>query len=223
MPIRNLNNIAVCDFETTGNNPNECEPIEIACQIYNERSLELIPGAEFDMMCRPNVEIDPKVYDITGIKPEDVQKAPPIKLVYPKFVEFLLQYNVEKTKWSALLFCGQNSIYFDRPIHERMLTKYCKGIESEKVFRQRSLDLMDMTHLWFHNEKDPSGYGLDAMRQYFGLSGEGHHRALKDVADTAAIMTKLLSFGREISRIYCPKMKDFFKKKNGKKYKVEVV
>lgn len=215
MPIRVQNNYCVIDFETTSVDPHQCYPIEIAAKIYNSRSLEPIEGAEFDSMCRPPKThvIDPKVYDITNIKPEEVEKATPIEIIYPKLVDWLLKYNPEGTKWTALIFVGQNVTFFDRIIHERMMESFVKGTKSEKVFRSRNIDLMDLSWMWFENTKELGGYGLNELRKFYGISTDKAHRAMKDVQDTGWIIMRMLKFNRELAGRYLPKMKNAYNKK----------
>lgn len=213
MPIRS-NNLCVVDFETTGVDPNTCYPVEIAAKIYNERSLEPIPEAEFNQLCRPpktHTWDVMKTQEITGIKPEEVENASPINVIYPKFVDWLLKYNAEGNLWTALVFCGQNVSLYDMIIHNRMMDEFCPKISKEKVFRNRYVDLMDIMYLWGSNSKELKGYSLSELRRFMGLPLDKQHRALVDVSHTGLIITRFLKLHRELSKIYIPQMENCFK------------
>ena len=167
------------------------------------------------MLCKPPKDhvIDYiKLKEITGIVKEEVEKATPIEIAYPKFVDWLLKYNAEGNVWSALIMVGQNADLYDKVIHERMLALYCKGIAKDKVFRTRPIDLMNITNLWFENTHDLPGYGLTALREFFGMPLDKQHRGLVDVQHTGWIVMKMLKLHRELARIYLPKMANSYKK-----------
>lgn len=214
MPIRK-SHYAVIDFETTSVNPLECYPIELAGKIYNSRSLEPIDGAEFCSLCRPPKDhpVDYiKTKEITGITKEEIEGASPIEIVYQKFVDWLLKYNQENNKWTALIPCTQNGTFFDLIIHQRMMHLYAKNIPTEKVFRNRGIDLMDITQLWFENTNDLESYGLTALRKFFGIPLDKQHRGLIDCEHTGWIAMKMLKFHRQLATTYLPDMQNAYSK-----------
>jgi DNA polymerase III epsilon subunit-like protein len=212
MPIK-VNHYVCIDFETNGLDPHTCFPIEIAAKVYNGRSLEPIPNAEFSEYCKPpeGTIIEPKIWDITKIDPKAIDSASSIKLVYPKFIEFVGKYNVEGNKWTAPIVCGFNSNRYDVIIHNRMLAEYGKKGKNTICFSpMRQVDLYDLIYYWFSNTKELEGYSLNDLRRYMGISTDGAHRAMKDVEDTAKIFFRFMKFHRELSEIYTPRFKGCF-------------
>ena len=213
MPIKNNSHLVIFDFETTGLDTTKCQPYEIAAKIYNERSLEPIPNAEFVMLCRPSKDctIEEESLKITGVKREDIEKASPIEIVYPKFIEWLLKYNPEQSKWTAPIACGHNINRFDILIHRNMMLKF--GKKYKYSFNEmHTIDLMDLARLFFSNTNEITAYNLNALRQFFGIPTEGAHRALKDVEDAGWMITKLLRFQRKIVDTHLNKMKNAYSK-----------
>lgn len=214
MPIK-LNYYIVIDLETTGLDTNVIQPIEIAGKVINSRSLEPIPGAEFCELCRPtkDCQINPEVYEKTGITAEMVENAPSIEVVWPKFHDFIMKYNPEKNTWTAPIAVGYNIARFDLPIANRMNDLFLKKSKKTVMFNPvRHIDLYDIFYLWFENTNDVPGMGLDAMRSFFGISSIGSHRAMKDVDDVITIFSRFLRWHRELAEQYLPKMKNAFKK-----------
>ncbi len=151
------------------------------------------------------------MWQITGIKPENIEKAAPVKLIYQKFIDFVGKYNAESNKWTAPTVCGFNINKFDLLIHQRMLKEYGKKKEETLCFStMRTIDLYEQLFYWFSNTKDLQGYGLNNLRQYMGISTIGSHRALVDVIDTGKILMRFLKMYRGLAEIYLPKMKDAF-------------
>ena len=215
MAIREIH-YAVFDFETTGLDVNKVQPYEIACQIYNGRSLEPIEGATFVSLCKPtkDCEIEQTSLQITGIKYEEIMEAVSIEIIYQKFCDFLLKYNPEFTKWTAPIACGHNIRNFDLPIHERMMKQFCKKKSDTVAFSNiRVVDLMDLSLYWFENVKEIQSDSLNSLRNFFGIDCKGAHRGLKDVEDTGWIIMKLMNFHRNLIDVYLPKMKNAFKKR----------
>lgn len=209
-----MTNFIVYDLETTGKYAETAEPIEIAAKIYNSRSLEPIPGAIFSEFCKPKGKVDPEVWDITKIDPKNVETAPSIEVVFPKFIDFVSQYNPEKNIWTAPIACGHNIRKYDNVIINRMLEAYGKKKKDTVMFSpMRDIDLMEVASLWFDNTKDLENYKLDTIRRFMGLSTDGAHRALRDVEDCGQIIMKFIKFHRQLSEHYLPNIKDCFKRK----------
>ena len=59
----NLHKIAVIDFETTGINPDTCEPTQLAAVMVDPRKLEIIEGSEFNTLI-----IVSKCFKFTSLK-----------------------------------------------------------------------------------------------------------------------------------------------------------
>lgn len=75
--------------------------------------------------------------------------------------------------------------------------------EETLFYPMGDLDLQDVLWFWFENNPDIKSYGMDAMREYFGISTEGAHMADKDAMDTAELILKFL----KLHRHYGPKIK----------------
>ena len=215
MPIKNLHYV-VYDLETTGRDPLTCEPIEIAAKIYHGRSLEAIPEATFSMLCKPSADVivEQEALDVNKITREQLEQASPISIVFPKFVEFVSKYNTEAgSKWGAPIAAGHNIVNYDNVIIKRMLEKFGKKKSDTVLFNNMfSVDLMNLSYWWFHNDKGLPSYKLDSLREYFGIDKSGAHRALKDVEDCGAIIMRFLKFNRELAQLYLPKIKGAFRK-----------
>lgn len=216
MPIK-MNPICVVDLETTGLDTAVVQPIQIACKLYNARSLEPIPGSEFNEYCKPSKDckIDPQVYQITKIDPSIIDTAPDIKFVWNKFIDHVLSFNTEKNKWTAPIGAGHNHIGYDLPIINRMNTLFCKK-KSETVlfYKLHMIDTLDLCWYLFENTNETSSYSLDTLRDFFGISKVGAHNAAKDVEDCGMILARLLKFNREVTKRYLPKMKNCFKEES---------
>ena len=63
--------VAVIDFETTGPNPNECAPVQIAVSIWERGELQSIDG----WLIQPGRLIPPEASNIHGITDEMVADA----------------------------------------------------------------------------------------------------------------------------------------------------
>lgn len=214
MPIKMIP-ICVFDFETTGLDTSVAQPIQIACKLYNPRSLEPIPGSEFSEYCKPEktCKIEPIVWQITKIDPKVIEAATDVKFVFNKFIEHVLSFNTEKNKWTAPIAAGHNIIGFDLPIVNNCMTKFCKKKNETVLFnRQHYIDTMDVVFPLFENTNDVVSYKLDTLRDFFGLSKETAHNAATDVEHCGLILMRILKFQREIAKRYLSKMKNCFKK-----------
>ena len=58
---------------------------------------------------------------------------------------------------------------------------------------------MHLMFLWFENNNDIKSLSLDNMRDYFGISKDNAHDAMKDVLDCAAILTRFLRLHRNMA------------------------
>lgn len=213
MPI-NKNYMIVFDFETTGKNPQVCEPIEIGALVVNPQTLEVLPD-KFLSDVAPSTEdiIEAKALEVNGFTMERIRKAPPQEHVWKLFQKFVSKYNV-KGYDSYPIPVGCNIKKFDMIIADRLCEKYGmvdKGGEP-KLFNKKFVhDMYEILFPWFENRDDLISYSMDNMRDYFGLSRDKSHTALKDCEDTYKIYSRFLSFTRKMSKKY--NFKDAFKNK----------
>lgn len=192
----NYSNYIVLDFETDGVNPETCQPIQIAAIVLNPRNLQAYPGAEFNSYIKPDFStLDTRALEINKIKIEDLEKAPNLKVVWKSFCKFVNQYDViyEKNKYKPIPV-GYN-LQYDLTIANRLNKLYGKDIFS--IF---NLDVMHLVYMWFESSNQIQSMRLDAIREKFRIPSKGAHDALKDVKDTALLLTKFLNLHREMNK-----------------------
>jgi DNA polymerase III epsilon subunit-like protein len=211
----NKNKICVFDFETDGRDVDTINPVQLAAVIIDPRKLEIVKGGQFCSFMRPEniddsdyfeknratIEWHSNVRDCTSDEIMELwENAPPTKSVWASFEEFLLRFHKAgrtKTKFSAPLACGYNILSFDMPIAERMCAKYSGG---KQIFHPRDkIDLMHWMFPWFENSNEVTSYSMDNMREYFGISKDNAHDALKDVEDTAMLFCRFMRLYRRTS------------------------
>jgi DNA polymerase III epsilon subunit-like protein len=213
--MANFRDICVFDFETGGANPHTAQPTQIAAVMIHAKKLELCPGGTFNSEIRPIIDdekavaagvapLEEKALEITRKNRKDLAKAPPPKVVWQKFGEWVNQFNWKKTSFTAPVAAGFNIIGYDMPIVNRMCKEYGpwdKTKQQQKLFSPIfKIDLMDHIYCWFENNQDVKSYNMDYLREYFGLSKDNAHDALQDVKDTANILIKFLKLQRNLLR-----------------------
>ena len=214
--MANHRDIIVFDFETGGADPYTCQPTQLAAVAIHARKLELQPGGVFNSEIRPIINdeeaikagvapLEEEALKITRKTREGLAKAPLPKIVWEKFAQFCDKYNFKKTTYHAPIAAGFNINSYDMPIVERMCKLY--GPTDPKRGRQGifnpifTIDVMQHIFCWFENNQDVKGYGMDYLRDYFGMNGdskENAHDALQDVKDTANILIKFLKLQRSL-------------------------
>lgn len=176
------------------------------------RTKKIIPDSEFNSLIQPvfdaekceELGLDPpcqEAYDITGQTEEMLKKAPPLKLVWGNFTDYVNRYSSGKSKWDSVILCGFNSDGYDAEIIRRIAG--CKPWAFgpfDKEFREctlfhpaRRIDIMQDIGRWLAHDKSVFSISMDSMRKYFGISNEGAHNALVDVKQGAAILEKFLA------------------------------
>ena len=208
-----MRDIICFDYETGGANPLTAQPTQIAAIAIHGRKLTLQPGGVFNSGIRPIIDdekaieagvapLEEKALEITRKNRKDLAKAPPPKIVWGKFAEFVNQYNWKNTSFTAPIAAGFNIIGYDMPIVNRMCKEF--GPYDEKKQQQKlfnpifKIDLMDHIYCWFENNQDVKSYNMDYLREYFGLPKDNAHDALQDVKDTANILIKFLKLQRNL-------------------------
>lgn len=209
----NYSKIAVYDYETDGINPDECNPVQLAAVILDPRTLEVVPGAEFNSMMRPPSFDDPDYFEKHKATIEwhatkrqcsvaDIlakwDAAPSQKSAWEQYTGFMSRYNKNPAKpseFGAPIAAGFNIIGFDNIICNRLKVSYKTKFLYNKVYK---MDLMDMLYGWFENSPEVEKIGLDYLREYFGMPLDGGHEALQDVKDTAEILVRLLRLQRNV-------------------------
>jgi len=216
----NYNKICVFDFETDGSNPRECSPVQLAAVMVDPINLEIIPNSQFQCNFKPEVmEKDPDyeyktdILDfharVKGCAKEDVYaewtKYPKQSVGWKMFVDYLEKYHSRtsrKSQFSAPIAAGYNIYRFDLPIIDRLSARN-KNVNKEgtsSVFYPRDVvDVINLVFYWFNHNNELKSYSLDNLRDYFGISKDGAHDAIKDVEDTAEIMIRFLKLHRNLA------------------------
>ena len=209
----NYKDIIVFDFETGGANPHSCQPTQIAAIAIHARKLEIQPGGIFNSEIRPIIDddkaiakgvgpLEEKALEITRKNRTDLAKAPLPKTVWKKFAQYCDKFNFKKTSYHAPVAAGFNINNFDMVIVQRMCEEYgpldAKRGEQKLFNPIFSIDLMQHIYCWFENNQDVKSYGLDYLRDYFGMPKDNAHDALQDVKDTANILIKFLKMQRSL-------------------------
>lgn len=156
--------------------------------------------------------IQDEALKVNGKTREELENAPDTKLVWESFCQFVNRYNYKKDIWNAPIAAGFNIDAFDNIIVNRLCGHEPYGFgpwdeeyRKNKIFHPIfAIDVMDYCWMWFENIKMPTrSLGMDAMRDYFGMSKEGAHDAKQDVIDCSEILIRFLRLSRSIS----PKVK----------------
>ena len=216
----NYNKICVFDFETDGIDPKGCSPVQIAAVIIDPLKLEIIPKSEFNIFFKPETLSQNEEYIYTtdildfhakvrGCSKDQIldqwKKYPPQDQSWKLFVNYLDMYHTrssKKNQFSAPIAAGYNINRFDLKIIDRLSNKYGnvnKESTSDIFFPRDVVDIMNLVFYWFEHNNDLKNYTLDSVREYFGISKDGAHDALKDVKDCAEILIRFMRLHRNLS------------------------
>ena len=225
----NYNKICIFDFETDGIDPKACSPVQIAAIIIDPLKLEIVPNSEFNIFFKPETLANNEDYvyqtdildfhaKVRGCKKEDIlnqwKQYPSQEQSWKMFINYLDLYHSrtsKKSQFSAPIAAGYNIHRFDLHIIERLSSKFGnlnKEGRSSIFYPRDVVDIMNLVFYWFENNNDLKSYTLDSLRDYFGISKEGAHDALKDVKDCASILIRFMKLHRNLSNKI--KFKDSF-------------
>ena len=161
-------NFTVFDLETTGLSPSKHEIIEIGA--FKIRKMRIVdPG--FHFLVKPKGKIDPHASMVNGLYEKDLEGAPTIDAVLPKFLEFIGD--------SVLVAHNAN---FDI----RFLQAEAKKLKISGVFYY-----MDSLSLARSIINIPS-YRLENIASVFREENHNFHHANDDAMATAKIFIKFL-------------------------------
>lgn len=215
----NYNKICVFDFETDGSNPKECSPVQIAALIIDPIKLEIVPNSEFNIFFKPetlaaneNYEYTTDILDfhakVKGCSKNDVlaqwKNYPSQDQSWKMFINYLNMHHSrssKKSQFSAPIAAGYNINRFDLNIIERLSIKYGnlnKENRTDIFYPRDVIDVMNLVFYWFEHNNDLKSYTLDSLRDYFGISKDGAHDALKDVQDCAEILIRFMKLHRNL-------------------------
>jgi DNA polymerase III epsilon subunit-like protein len=216
----NYNKICVFDFETDGSNPQECSPVQLSCVMVDPLKLEIIPNSEFNSYFKPEVLENNEKYEYTtdildfhakvkACSKEEVlkqwKKYPTQEQSWKIFISYLEKYHSrssKKSQFSAPIAAGYNIHRFDLKIIDRLSQKYgnVNKENANNIFYPRdTVDIMNLMFYWFEHSDDLKSYALDNVREYFGISKDGAHDAVKDVKDSAELLIRFLKLHRNVA------------------------
>jgi DNA polymerase III epsilon subunit-like protein len=218
--MANFQKICVFDLETDGVNPEVCSPVQIACLIVDPVKLEIVKDSEFNINLKPQALEDNPEYDYHDsdvldfhAKVRNTSKASILDSwkgyqkpdqAWKMFVSYLEMYHIRSEKkscFTAPIAAGYNINRFDLPIIQKLSVKYNnvnKEGRSSLFYPRDVIDIMNMMFFWFEGNNELKNYTLDHVREYFGLSKEGSHDALKDVRDTAELLIRFFKLHRSV-------------------------
>ena len=213
----NNNKICVFDLETDGSDPRFCSPVQIAAVIIDPIKLDIVKNSEFNISLKPEVMENDASYVYTtdildfhakvrGCAKDDIYKQwqsfPKQEQSWKMFISYLDQYHTrtsKKSQFSAPIAAGYNINRFDLRIVDRLSDKFGnvnKEGRSDIFYPRDVLDIMNLVYYWFENDDDIKSLSLDTLRDYFGISKDGAHDALKDVMDCAQLLIRFLKLHR---------------------------
>lgn len=216
----NYNKICVFDFETDGSDPSVCSPVQLAAVMVDPIKLDIIPNSEFNVTFKPeSLAADPKyeyttdVVDfharVAGCSKADIlekwKNNPAQEHSWKMFVDYLDKYHSRssrKSQFSAPIAAGYNIYRFDLPIIDRLSVKHGntnKEGRSSIFFPRDVIDIINLMFYWFEQNNELKSYSLDSVRDYFGISKEGAHDAVKDIRDSAEIMIRFMKLHRRLA------------------------
>jgi DNA polymerase-3 subunit epsilon len=176
----------IIDFETTGSNLFEDEPIQIGALLVDEDSGVL---KEYSSFIRPSkvVENTEKAFQIHGISLDELHKAPSQKEVLEKF------FSVFGYDYS---FAGWN-ISFDIPFFRKMCFENGLRSEYDKI-NYRHLDIQSVCQLLKRLKLvDNDLNSLSDFASYFNIQRSSTHDALEDVKITYELYLKVFEVLKE--------------------------
>lgn len=161
--------VIVLDTETTGLDHKTERMIEIAAvKLHHGSVVEM-----FDSLINPGIPIRSSSQKVHGISQEDVESAPPIEEVLPKFLDFV----------GDEVYVAHNALFDYSFINEAK-----KRLYDGQKFSNPRVDTYEMYRKVF--PEDPS-HGLSSLLARFGLPSYVKHRALDDALNLAKCYPKL--------------------------------
>ncbi len=212
----NNNFIMVYDFETTGLNPDQVYPVEIAAAMIHPRKLTLVEGGTFwSFCCPPDVdsittdlwEFHARANKCTVPEIQDkIRNAPSLEVVFKDFAKYMSNYHQigakRKSKFSAPIRAGHNTDGYDNIIFDRCCELYgfCDKNGEQNISHPRDkIDLLRICSLFFSNQTEPEKYNFDCLREFFGLPNDGGHTAIKDVEQIGEVIIKFQRYFWDIA------------------------
>ncbi len=165
------------DLETTGLNPKRDRIIEIgAIRVENGEIKE-----EFSTFVKPGRKLEERITELTGIRDEDLAKAPELDEVFPKLLEFM----------GELPLLG-HSILFDYSFLKKA------AVDRKLTFERLAVDTLKIARKYL---PELPHRNLEYLCRYYEIPHHAH-RALEDAKATDRLFRKLteLFYQEEVAR-----------------------
>lgn len=157
----------VCiDLETTGLNPKTDRIIEIgAVKVEKGKETEV-----FETFVNPGRSLEERITELTGIRNEDLNEAPPIEDVMPKLLEFAGEH----------VLLG-HSVLFDFSFIKKA------AVNQKMTFERTGIDTLKLARKYLPELESRS---LGYLCEYYGIPHKAH-RALEDAKATVQLYENL--------------------------------
>lgn len=165
-----LDKFIAVDIETTGLEFSKDAIIEISAYKFINGN----PAEEYTSLILPHKSIPAEIVELTGITNAMVEKAPVVKNVLPKMVDFI----------GNTPLVGHD-IGFDL----KFLTNELDNIDSE-LQPTAVYDTLSLARTFFYFLPE---FNLEALSEYFGLSKQNSHRASVDSFNAGKIFINLIT------------------------------
>lgn len=202
----NYRDYIIYDFETTSKYANTTQPVQIAAVVVHGRKLEVKQGSEFQSLIKPifdeneckRLGLDPLTEEaiaIHGKTREMLENAPPIESVWKNFTEYVKQFNVKGSNFTAPIPVGYNSKKYDDVITDRICSKHPYNLgpvnkdgRAELFNAIHSIDVLDLSFMFFENNPEVNSLSADNLvRGHMGYAKGTAHDAMSDVIMTAEL------------------------------------
>lgn len=219
----NFRHICCFDLETASPEKDDCQIIQIAGAIIDDRRLKVLDT--FNAWIKPDINAPGYTEqtmqwhaNVRGISVKEfwakhLDDAPSITAVWPLWVKWVEKYNKStgnKTSFNAPIPAGYNINGFDMPIISRYCEKYgpwnAKRKSQSLLNPVYNYDLMQHMWFWTENVADKEVKTklklAENVKAWMGFSEEsiaGAHDALQDVMDTTKIIIKLFHAQRYLT------------------------
>lgn len=197
-----LTDYVVVDLEMTGLSSNRDKIIEIG-------AVKVAGGAvsgEYEMLINPNVPLEPKIIEITGITEEMIKDKPYIGDVLQDFFHFVGDSTI----------IGHN-LLFDYSF--LMQAAYDNNMKEYADRQWLGIDTLKIARMCL--DKDCSKT-LESLGKMFKIKNENHHRALNDVLVTKGVYEELCRLYEKDETVFTPEKLHYKPKKDRKPSKREI-
>lgn len=201
--MANNNYYAVYDFETSGIDPEICQPLSLGVVIVHPKKLEIVSEfyslIKFENLEELQSEKGKEALEKNKLKIEDLEVAPSLQNVWKNFVSFIKQYKMGSNSWGNPIAGGYNIVNYDNVIINRLAKRFNTLNKEGKpdIFHPRdSFDCMLHMFSWLENKDEIRSYSFDNMRKFLGITQANAHNSLEDSRDAAKLMIRLIKMYR---------------------------